>query len=102
MKWICDNLKSYMIHMNGLFLSPAELGQGQYRRPPAFSGGPAHNPALAAPDPPASTSPGRVAQCNSGDASLGLVAANLQATRRDGEAQHMCRTTVGREVGTWS
>ena len=48
------------MHMSVLFLSPAELGQGQYRRLSAFFGGPAHNPELAAPDPPASTSAGRL------------------------------------------
>ena len=41
--------------MSALFLSPAELGQGQYQRPPALFGGADHNPALAAPEPPVST-----------------------------------------------
>ena len=81
-----DKLKSYVIHMRALFLSPAELGQGQYRRLPAFFGSPAHNPlnpALAAArqpqtyDPPVSTPvTWTVAQYNSGDALLELVAGN--------------------------
>ena len=44
--------KSYMICV----LPPAELGRGRATAPPAYFGGPAHNP--AAPEPPASMSAG--------------------------------------------
>ena len=64
---------SYMIHISALFLSPAGLGQGRYRDPPAFFGGPAHNPALAAPGS-AYVHVSWTAQYNSGDVTLGLVA----------------------------
>ena len=88
-----DNLKSYMIQMCALFLSPAELAQGRYRLPPAFFGGPTHNPALAAPDPSVSTLVSwTVAQYNSGDALLELVAGHGA-----GIMNHS--TFVGREVG---